>query len=44
MPDNRAEILKKLLIRFRKPHNLTSQSECEGEALQEFAKLLDLNS
>lgn len=44
MPDNRAEVLKKLLIRFRKSHSLNDASECEGEAMTEFAKLLDLNS
>ena len=44
MPDNRADILKKLLIKFRKPHTLSTAQECEGEILAEFAKLLDLNS
>ena len=44
MPDNRAEVLKKLLIRFRKQHLLQTPEECDGEALSEFSKLLDLNS
>ena len=44
MPDNRAEVLKKLLIRFRKSHNLKGATESEGDAMQDFAKLLDLNS
>ena len=44
MPDNRAETLKKLLIKFRKAHSLGNPTECEGEHMQDFAKLLDLNS
>ena len=44
MPDNRAEVLKKLLIRFRKAHSFTTAAECDGEIMSEFAKLLDLNS
>ena len=44
MPDNRAEVLKKLLIRFRKAHNLETPEETDGEAMSEFVKLLDLNS
>ena len=41
--DNRADVLKKLLIKFRKPHNLSGNADT-NEDLAEFSKLLDLNS